>query len=195
MVKAAAALLMLGIVGTAHAGETPDLADLAKSWPTHFALSGTKTEPTYIEHISLVRDGDVFTLAGGAPAGMSPSEERIEVTADGTLHRLSCPAAMNCADGRVPAGFLASAAILAAIKRGALTGPVMPLRYGAYRVVCIKAETLGIANPVLDPCIEIHSGAVLAQRHRRSGRFDGPSLDPASIELSLVPDAIAIASH
>jgi hypothetical protein len=38
---------------------------------------------------------------------------------------------------------------------------------------------------VLDPCIDARSGAVMAQRHRRSGEFDGPSLDPWSITLSV----------
>jgi hypothetical protein len=40
---------------------------------------------------------------------------------------------------------------------------------------------------VLDPCIDAASGAVIAQRHRRSGEFDGPSLDPWSITLSTSP--------
>jgi hypothetical protein len=44
---------------------------------------------------------------------------------------------------------------------------------------------------VLDPCVEAHSGAVIAQRHRRSGEFDGPSLDPWSINLSIPPPQLA----
>ena len=35
--------------------------------------------------------------------------------------------------------------------------------------------------------VDAHSGAVVAQRHRRSGEFDGPSLDPSPIDLSIPP--------
>ncbi len=53
-----------------------DIGAAAKSWAPQFVLTGTKTEPTYIEHIRLERDGDLFVLQGGAPAGMPPSPRK-----------------------------------------------------------------------------------------------------------------------
>lgn len=188
LILAAAALLVAA--AQARAGETLDIARLARSWPTHFTLSGTKTEPTYIEHIRMRRDGNVFTLEGGGPAGVAPSVEVVTVAPDGTLTATVCPKAMNCARPLRPDGFLASAAILGALRRGKLKGRLQPRRFGHYRVVCVPAEEIGIAHPILDPCVEIHSGAVLAQRHRRTGRFDGPSLDPWSVRLGT--DSIAM---
>jgi hypothetical protein len=179
-----AALAVLVAAGPAPAKEPLNIVRLARSWPAHFALSGTKTEPTYIEHVQMYRDGNVFTLEGGAPAGMTPSVEIVTVAQDGTLTATVCPKAMNCALPLRPDGFLASAAILGALRRGKLKGRLEPRRFGRYWVVCVPAEQLGIAHPILDPCVEIHTGAVLAQRHRRTGRFDGPSLDPSSIRLT-----------
>jgi hypothetical protein len=91
---------------------------------------------------------------------------------------------MRCDGTEPPSGFLASAAILAAIRGQQLSGRFPLLPYGGFALVCIPAERLGIQDAVLDPCIDAASGAVIAQRHRRSGEFDGPSLDPWSITLS-----------
>ncbi len=167
------------------AAPTLDIGAAAAAWAPRFILTGTKTEPIYIEHIRLERYGDLFVLEGGAPAGLAASRESIVLAADGSLRHLDCPAAMQCDSAAPPSGFLASAAIVAAIRQQRLSGHFPVLGYGAFRVVCIPAERFGIREPVLDPCVEIRSGAVLAQRHRRSGQFDGPSLDPWSIALSL----------
>jgi hypothetical protein len=183
------ALAAIGIAATTGAGAVPtiDIAAAAASWHAQFQLSGTKTEPTYIEHIRLTRDGDLFILEGGAPAGMAPSRESLTLRPDGTLIHLDCPAAMRCDGMELPSGFLASAAILAAIRGRQLSGRFPLLPYGGFALVCIPAERLGIRDAVLDPCIDARSGAVIAQRHRRSGEFDGPSLDPWSITLSTSP--------
>lgn len=185
----ASALAAIGIAATTGAGAVPtiDIAAAAASWHGQFLLSGTKTEPTYIEHIRLTRDGDLFILEGGAPAGMAPSRESLTLRPDGTLIHLDCPAAMRCDGMELPSGFLASAAILAAIRGRQLSGRFPLLPYGGFALVCIPAERLGIRDAVLDPCIDARSGAVIAQRHRRSGEFDGPSLDPWSITLSTSP--------
>ncbi len=169
----------------AQAASTVDIGAAAAAWAPRFILTGTKTEPTYIEHIRLERNGDLFVLEGGAPAGLPASRESIVLAADGALRHVDCPAAMQCDSAAPPSGFLAAAAIVAAIRQQRLSGRFPVSAYGTFRVVCIPAERLGIREPVLDPCVEIRSGAVLAQRHRRSGKFDGPSLDPWSIALSL----------
>lgn len=176
-------------IAAARSDDRIDIARLAASWPDHFLASGTKTEPTYVEGVTLARDGNIFTLSGGAPAGMAPSWQRLAVGAGGELTVIACPASMRCRPPLPPSGFLASAAILAAARRGALHGRFTPRRFGGYRVVCVPAEQIGIAHPLLDPCVEIHSGAVLALRHRLSHRFEGPSLDPWSVELTT--DALA----
>ena len=154
-------------------------------------LTGTKTEPTYIEHIRLRRDRDLFILQGGGPMGTPVSRESVIVAADGTLSHRDCPAAMDCASHIVPSGFLASAAILAAIRHGGLAGAFVPRRYGAVAVICIPAERIGVQAPVLDPCVETRTGAVVAQRHRLSKQFDGPSLDPWSIGLSIAESRVS----
>ena len=68
-----------------------DLGAAAKSWAPQFVLTGTKTEPTYIEHIRLERDGDLFVLQGGAPAGMPPVRESMVIDAGRIVetHRMS----------------------------------------------------------------------------------------------------------
>jgi hypothetical protein len=179
------ALIALSVsIGTARTDDRIDIARLAARWPDHFLLSGTKTEPTYVEAVTLRRDGDIFTLTGGAPLGMGASRQSLSVDKRGQLTMVTCPTSMRCGPPLRPSGFLASAAIVAAARRGALSGRFTPRRFGPYRVVCIPAEEIGIVNPVLDPCVEVHSGAVLALRHRLSHNFDGPSLDPWSLELT-----------
>jgi hypothetical protein len=184
--------LAIGFVGLAAAGAveatpTIDIATAAASWGAHFSLTGTKTEPTYVEHIRLQRDGDMFILEGGAPAGMPPSRESIVLDASGALRHIDCPVRMNCDMAEPPTGFLASAVILSAIRQQRLSGRYPMLSYGGLELLCIPAERLGVQDPVFDPCVEAHSGAVIAQRHRRSGEFDGPSLDPWSVNLSVPP--------
>jgi hypothetical protein len=184
--------LAIGVLGLAAAGAvdaapTIDIALAAASWGPRFILTGTKTEPTYIEHIRLERDGDLFILQGGAPAGMAPSRESITLGADGTLRHLDCPTGMSCDTIEPPSGFLASAVILSAIRQQRLSGRFPIVSYGGLELFCIPADRLGVQNAVLYPCVDAHSGAVVAQRHRRSGEFDGPSLDPSSIDLSIPP--------
>lgn len=189
MVRAIVFSLIAIIVstGTVRSDDRVDIARLAAAWPDHFVVSGTKTEPTYIEGVTLTRNGNIFTLWGGAPVGMVASWQRLAVGDGGELTVIACPASLSCR--QPPSGFLASAAILAAARRGALHGRFTPRRFGPYRVVCVPAEQIGIAQPLLDPCVEIRSGAVIALRHRLSHKFEGPSLDPWSVEFTT--DALA----
>jgi hypothetical protein len=181
--------LIVGILAIAsatavEAASSVDITATAKFWGLRFVLIGTKTEPTYIEHIRLERDGDLFVLQGGAPAGVPPSRESVIIQSDGSLRHKDCPPAMLCDRTEPPSGFLASAVIVAAIRHGRLSGFFPVLSYGSLRLVCIAADRLGVHDAILDPCVEIRSGAVVAQRHRLSEQFDGPSLDPWSISLS-----------
>lgn len=182
----AAALAAAGDAEVAQSRRV-DLARWVDGWPDHFAVSGTKTEPTYREVVEVRRDGDVFTVMGGAPAWMALSVEAIAVGGDGEMRHLVCPPGMDCSGPARPAGFLASAAVLAARRAGRLDGTGDVLAFGGRRVVCVPAEAIGILQPILDPCLDLASGAVIAQRHRLSGRFDGPSLDAASVIVALEP--------
>ncbi len=161
-----------------------DLADVAAGWTEAFTVTGTKTEPTYIEHVTITRDNNVFTVAGGAMVHMEPSIESVRLDDDGTIEHVVCPAAMDCTTSRPLTGFLATASVLSAARSGRLTGTVIPQSFGNRTVVCVPAEQIGVAEPVLDPCLDIETGAVLAQRHRRSGMYDGPTFDPWSVTVS-----------
>jgi hypothetical protein len=170
-----------------------DVASWAKALPQNFSASGSKNEPTYLAAIDISRDGDLFTIRGGAPAWMARSVESVRVAADGTIVHRICPAGMDCRQDVHPAGFLSSAALLAAARRGLLHGMASVEQYGAYSVVCVPGEQLSINNPILDPCFEINSGAAIAEKHRTSHRFDGPSLDPVSVRIA-IPSSKSAAS-
>jgi len=163
------------------------IADVAASWPTSYTVTGTKTEPTYIEHVTIMRNDDVFTVAGGAMVNMEPSIESVRLGTDGTIEHVVCPTAMDCSVSRPLSGFLATASVLSAARSGRLTASVVPQPFGDRTVVCIPAEQIGIDTPVLDPCLDTETGAVLAQRHRRSGTYDGPTFDPWSVTVTATP--------
>lgn len=170
------------------AAEPVDLAALAASWTESYRVTGIKTEPTYVEHVTITRDNDVFTVAGGAMVHMEPSIESVRLADDGSVEHLVCPAAMDCSTPRPLTGFLATASVLSAARTGRLTGTVFPQAFGDRTVVCVPAEQIGVDDPVLDPCLDIETGAVLAQRHRRSGTYDGPTFDPWSVTVTAVSD-------
>ena len=182
MVKMLALVLALS-VGAAHAAEKLDLARWAAALPKHYAVHGVKTEPTYEEVVDLSRDGDVFAVTGGAPGWAARSMESVSVSAAGVLLRRPCGAAEDCGLARPPSGFLAGAALIATQRRGALRGTGIAQRFGARHVVCIDAAELGYEQPILDPCFDRSTGAAIAQRHRMSGRFDGPTLEPSSLRF------------
>jgi hypothetical protein len=150
-------------------------------WPPHFDVRGTKTEPTWVEAIRLMRKGDVFVLEGGGLADAEQTVAAIAVDPVGTLRWLACPPLMACTNEPPPAGFLASAVLLGALRRGALAGEVVVFPFDERRIFCIAAEKLGYNNPIMDPCFDAGTGAVLAQRMRVDGSVSGPSMDPGSI--------------
>ena len=188
----AISLLIAVSCGQARAAEV-DLVSWAKALPQNFAASGSKNEPTYLAAIDISRDGDRFTIRGGAPAWMQRSVESVSVSADGAIAHDICPAGMDCRQAARPAGFLSGAALLAASRRGSLHGTAAVEAYGTYSVVCVPGEQLSITDPILDPCFEINSGAAIAEKHRTSHRFDGPSLDPVSVRIA-IPSSKSAAS-
>jgi hypothetical protein len=179
--------------GHAQAAEI-DLASWARALPHSFSASGSKNEPTYLAAIDIRRDGDRFTIHGGAPAWMERSVEAVSVSAEGTITHDICPVGMDCRQIARPAGFLSGAALLAAARLGKLHGAAAIEPYGPFSVVCVPGEQLSIENPILDPCFEINSGAAIAEKHRTSHRFDGPSLDPVSVRIAITSPKSAASS-
>jgi hypothetical protein len=166
---------------------TVELAALTGSWSPDWTVVGAKTEPTYVEHVRISRRGDRFSLeadANGAQFG------RTELSVDdrGRITVLACPPGARC-DAR-PTGFLATVLLVAAARRHPLTGRVPVLPYAGRWVACIPAELVWVdpdnsgtvdSPPVLDPCLDVLTGAVLAQRSRHNDRFTGPSLDEGTL--------------
>jgi hypothetical protein len=177
---AAAALLALMLPA---ATEEIQLAAWVRTLPAAFTVEGSKVEPTYVAAIEIRRDGDGISILGGAPAWMERSRETIAVDADGGMRHLQCPKGMDCSGAPRPAGFLSTAALIAAERRGGLGARLPTETYGSYVVVCVPAEMLGIERPILDPCFERGTGAAIAQKNRFSRRFDGPSLDPVTLRI------------
>jgi len=172
-------------IGRSEAGDASiDVTDWVARLPTRFTVEGGKSEPTYVEAINIDRRGDVFTAVGGAPAWEDRAVETVNVDSQGHVTHLVCPSRLRCDNTRPSVSFLSSAWLLAAYRERRYLGRAIPAPYGARWVICLPAERIGVTEAVLDPCFDLQTGAVLAQRHRLSGRFDGPSLDPGSIRIS-----------
>jgi hypothetical protein len=182
VIRAALVALMSCIAATASAKDV-DLATWARALPTKFSVSGSKTEPTYMAAIDIGRDGDSVAVLGGAPAWMERSLEAVSVDAGGAIRHVSCPNGMDCSGPTHPSGFLSTAALISASRKGTLAGAGKIEPFGTFSVVCVDAGMLGVSRPILDPCFEIHTGAAIAQKHRESRRFDGPSLDPVTVRI------------
>ena len=176
-------LLVFALSAPAAGADTVDLARLVASWPTSFEVRGTKTEPTWVESVRFVRQGDLFVLEGGGLPEGEQIVEAVRVTADGKIIRVACPQHMDCGDTRPMTGFLALAELVAAQRRGAAPGAAAAATYAGRRLACLPAERLGVADPVIDPCFDLATGAVLAQRTRTDFTFSGPTLDAASIRF------------
>jgi hypothetical protein len=185
--RLAAATILGGLACLPARAAEIDLARWAAGLPPRFSVAGVKTEPTYQERVEITRDGDLFTLVGGAPAWAERSQESIVVARDGALRHAACPAGMDCAAAPTPTGFLASALLVSALRRKLPLGAAATAAFGARRIVCIPAQRIGVVRPILDPCFDVATGAAIAQRHRLSGRFDGPSLEPTSLRVAFDP--------
>lgn len=187
---AIAAVVAASISTSQARGVSIDIATWVAGWPTRFDVRGGKSEPAYVEAVNIDRRGDVFTAVGGAPAWQERSVERVSIDSHGKVTLVVCPSGLTCDKATPAVNFLSSAWLLAAFRKhgphgeGGFLGRATPVPYGDRQIVCIPAERVGATEAVLDPCFDLETGAVLAQRHRLSGRFDGPSLDPGSIRIS-----------
>jgi hypothetical protein len=169
---------------TAHSADhRVDIGRIAEQWPERFDLVGSKTEPTWVEYVKLSRRGNLFMLEGGGLAGLEQAVEGVEVDKNGTIRHVYCPAMRDCSDGAPLSGFLASAQFVAYHRAGRLSGSADVVAYGDRHVFCLPGEAIGVKDPILDPCFDVATGAVLAQRHRSDGSWSGPSLDQATIRL------------
>lgn len=193
MVKRPALALMFGLASalTCRAGDI-DLRAWAASLPPRFSASGAKIEPTYMAAIDVVRDGDTVAVLGGAPAWAERSLEAVRIDADGEIAHTACPPGMACTGQPHPSGFLATASLIAAVRKGSLSGHAASQPYGPFAVVCVDAEKLAIPRPILDPCFELGSGAAITQRHRETGRFDGPILDPVTVRIEPIARTLSV---
>ncbi|GKX34460.1 MAG: hypothetical protein MnENMB40S_20780 [Rhizobiaceae bacterium MnEN-MB40S] len=186
---------VMAVVATAIAAPDPaaareiDLPSWASGLPPYFLVSGVKTEPTYMARIDIWRDGDKFGVVGGAPAWAMRALQAVRVSPDGVVSEIDCPEDAFCGDAGDAGGYLSTAALVAAARKNAIKGTVSIRQYGEFEVVCVPAEQLGVANPILDPCFELESGATLALLHRLSQAFDGPSLSvsPLTVEIPSSP--------
>jgi hypothetical protein len=173
-----------GPLATAYlADRRVDIGRIADQWPERFDLVGSKTEPTWVEYVKLSRRGDLFLLEGGGLAGLEQAVEGVEVDKNGTIRHVHCPPMRDCSDSGPLSGFLASAQFVAYHRAGLLSGSADVVAYGDRHVFCLPGEAIGVKDPILDPCFDLATGAVLAQRHRSDGSWSGPSLDQATIRL------------
>ncbi|SDZ54344.1 hypothetical protein [Herbiconiux ginsengi] len=193
----AAAIVVVGVVGGAAASQVESpiadgseiaLAPIVAAWPDGYSVTGTKSEPLYVEHITSTRDGNRFSLVidvvaqGDSPLGVQHSEVRLQP--DGAVRWTGgcTKTAAECLDDPGLRGFLSQAAVLGAIRRGVLsadaTGTARTLH--GHPVVCVSDAALHPdAPPVvdgLDPCFSISTGALLGHWSTPSAAFVGPTL-------------------
>lgn len=169
--------------------DTIDLATTVMHWPAGFDLRGSKTEPTWVEYVRVLRHGDFFVLEGGGLYGAEQTVEAVRVTPAGRVQHVTCPPIMECGSGTPLSGFLAVAELLGSARRGELAGRIATVPFGDRRVFCLPAERLGVVEPILDPCFDVTTGAVLAQRARTDQSFSGPTLDVATLRFVDPPEA------
>lgn len=176
--------LSLG-VSSAHADQV-DLAAVARTWTVNYAVRGTKTEPTFVERVEYTRQGDHFSLRGDVD-GQDLGLQALDLDPDGTIRVARCPEATVCGDAP-PNGFLSTVAVLAALRAGRLTGFGDIISYAGRQAVCVPLEAIQPdleAPVVLDPCLDLQTGALLAQRRRFDGLFGGAMLDEPTLRIDL----------
>lgn len=182
-------LVLLGMPSvTAYASEAQavDLASVAQAWNMDFAVRGSKTEPTFVEHVEYAREGDRFVLSGDI-AGEQLGQLALDLGSDGSISVAACPEADTCSDAP-PNGFLSTVSVLAALRSGRLSGTGDLINYAGRTGVCVPLEAIQPtldAPVVLDPCLDLQTGALLAERRRFDGQFGGAMLDEATVRLTI----------
>ncbi|WP_290801228.1 hypothetical protein [Herbiconiux sp.] len=169
-------------------GDPIALAPIVAAWPDGYSVTGTKSEPLYVEHITSLRNGDRYTLTidvesqGESALGVQHGAVLLE--ADGRIRWIDgcTKPAGECADDPGLRGFLAQAALLGALQRGVLaadsSGTARTLH--GHPVVCVPDRWLYPDSPPtidgLDPCFSIATGALLGHWSTPSSAFVGPTL-------------------
>jgi hypothetical protein len=163
------------------------LAATVAGWPDEFMVTGTKTEPTYIEYVRFGRRGDLFGLEidivaqGNHPGGRTRTV--LAVSPQGVVTELGC-GRRTCTVEQPPHGFLATAWVLALYRRNELRAPVRLRDFAGRALLCLDDRALGTADPVMDPCLDSATGAAPAQLSRLDpARFAGPTLDETGIDI------------
>jgi hypothetical protein len=185
--------LLLGVAlvsasAYAQGTQSVDLATVAQAWTMDYDVRGTKTEPTFVEHVEYARQGDRFTLRGdffGEELGVLA----LDLGPDGAISVAACPQGTVCTEAP-PNGFLSTVAVLAALRAGRLTGSGDVVSYAGRLGVCVPLEAIQSrldAPVVLDPCVDLQTGALLAERRRFDNQFGGAMLDEASFQLVTPP--------
>ena len=85
------------------------------SWPRHYEVSATHSEPQYVEHVRLLRSGSNFVLIGGVSLRDVPLRMKVQVGSDGSIRgtdatgqEIVCPDAVAVPCALPLRGFLAS---------------------------------------------------------------------------------------
>ncbi|MCS5714632.1 hypothetical protein NVV95_08710 [Herbiconiux sp. CPCC 205716] len=171
---------------TATDGSAIALAPLLATWPDAYRVTGTKSEPLYVEHITSTRSGDDYALTidvvaqGDSPLGVQSSS--VHLDADGTIRWVDgcTKAPERCADDPGLRGFLSQAALLAAERRGELPEWGVARTLHGHPVVCVSDAALHPLDPptvaTLDPCFSTATGALLGHWSSDSAAFVGPTL-------------------
>jgi len=176
-------LLELGLVAQLAFGCSVDIATVARAWTMDFTVLGSKTEPTFVEHVEYGRLGDRFILRGDI-AGDDLGVTAYDVTANGVVSVVACPASSECTSA--PNGFLSTVMVVAAARAGRLHGSADLASYAGRQAMCVPLEAIQprLNMPVvLDPCFDVATGAVLAHRRRYDGQFGGAALDESSLQI------------
>ncbi|MFB2586534.1 hypothetical protein [Herbiconiux liukaitaii] len=170
----------------AEDGAVVELAPLVASWPSGYTVTGTKSEPLYVEHITSTRDGSVLSLTidvksqGESALGVQTGS--VEVEADGSIRWLDgcTKPAEDCLDDPGLRGFLALAALLGAERKGTLPATGRAETLHGHPVVCVSDAALHPDSPPvvdgLDPCFSVATGAMLGHYSAESAAFVGPTL-------------------
>jgi hypothetical protein len=167
-------------------GAEVELAPLVAAWPDGYTVTGTKSEPLYVEHITSTRDGAVYRLRidvksqGESALGVQTGEVALEP--DGRIRWIDgcTKTAAECLDDPGLRGFLSQAALLAADRTGTLPATGVARTLHGHPVVCVPDLALHPDAPPtvdgLDPCFSIATGALLGHFSTDSDAFVGPTL-------------------